>query len=616
MTTAKPHAICSMALAFAVLIANPAAAQSADNGEAHLPRQSFLDASGTITTLSINGPVDDHGAFFQSLGTNGRSCATCHVADQAMSISAFGIQQRFVQTRGRDPLFAPVDGANCPNARQDSAEDHSLLLQHGLIRVFLKPPASAQFSVSVVRDPDGCAITTDPIDGQQIVSVYRRPLPTTNLGFLSTIMFDGRETKQPLNVKASFPTNLAADLTQQALDAISIHAQGAQPPSAAQLDDILGFELGLYTAQSYDNAAGRLRADGAYGGPRYLATVLAGAYYPGINDSLGADPNGLPFDPNAMQLYAGWAGMAATYPETLRRDQARRDIAAGETIFDSTPVQISNVRGLNDNPVLGSPSTFAGTCTTCHDTPNTGNHSFPLPLDIGTGHSVLPGAETDANIATGLAELSMPNLPVYLISGCPNPFNAGQPESFYTTDPGKALVSGLCSDFNRGKGPILRGLAARAPYFHNGAAADQRIGQLLQPAISNELNGPTETPVGRISRLTLAGHLPSARCVDSRRTGQISVVALWLRNSHCVGTFHEWITLSNQDVCRESHLLDTRRTGAMLPSRRAATMLGQSTESRCGVKNPSWRDGTISSPARCRSGESPCTRKASLKLCL
>ena len=65
----------------------------------------------------------------------------------------------------------------------------------------------------------------------------------------------------------------------------------------------------------------------------------------------------------------------------------------------------------------------------------------------------------------------MPDLPVYLISRCPNPFNAGQPESFYTTDPGKALVSGLCSDFNRGKGPILRGLAARAPYFHNGAAA-------------------------------------------------------------------------------------------------------------------------------------------------
>jgi hypothetical protein len=273
-------------------------------------------------------------------------------------------------------------------------------------------------------------------------------------------------------VRASFPANLAADLTQQAIDAIAIHAQGTQAPSAAQLDDIIGFELGLYTAQSYDNAAESLRVDGAYGGPRYLATILSAAYYPGMNDSLGADPNGLPFNPVAMQLFSAWAAAKDAYPETPLREQVRRDIAAGETLFDSAPVHISNVRGLNDNPTLGNPSTFTGTCTTCHDTPNAGDHSFPLPLDIGTGHSLLPGAETDANITAGLAELSVPNLPVYLINGCPNPFNAGQPESFYTTDPGKALISGLCSDFNRGKGPILRGLAARAPYFHNGAAAD------------------------------------------------------------------------------------------------------------------------------------------------
>jgi cytochrome c peroxidase len=48
---------------------------------------------------------------------------------------------------------------------------------------------------------------------------------------------------------------------------------------------------------------------------------------------------------------------------------------------------------------------------------------------------------------------------------------------FYTTDPGKGLVTGLCSDMNRVKGPILRGLAARAPYFHNGAA--QNLTELL-----------------------------------------------------------------------------------------------------------------------------------------
>jgi cytochrome c peroxidase len=72
------------------------------------------------------------------------------------------------------------------------------------------------------------------------------------------------------------------------------------------------------------------------------------------------------------------------------------------------------------------------------------------------------------------SNLSMPDLPVFEITGCPDPFAAsGAPAplvTIYTTDPGKGLLTGLCSDVNRIKGPILRGLAARAPYFHNGAA--------------------------------------------------------------------------------------------------------------------------------------------------
>jgi cytochrome c peroxidase len=33
------------------------------------------------------------------------------------------------------------------------------------------------------------------------------------------------------------------------------------------------------------------------------------------------------------------------------------------------------------------------------------------------------------------------------------------------------MISGKCKDIGKLKGPVLRGLAARAPYFHNGAAA-------------------------------------------------------------------------------------------------------------------------------------------------
>ena len=33
------------------------------------------------------------------------------------------------------------------------------------------------------------------------------------------------------------------------------------------------------------------------------------------------------------------------------------------------------------------------------------------------------------------------------------------------------LITGKCADIGKTKGPILRGLAPRAPYFHNGSAA-------------------------------------------------------------------------------------------------------------------------------------------------
>ena len=39
-----------------------------------------------------------------------------------------------------------------------------------------------------------------------------------------------------------------------------------------------------------------------------------------------------------------------------------------------------------------------------------------------------------------------------------------------STDPGRAMVTGKCADIGKFKVPSLRGLPARAPYFHNGSA--------------------------------------------------------------------------------------------------------------------------------------------------
>ena len=40
-----------------------------------------------------------------------------------------------------------------------------------------------------------------------------------------------------------------------------------------------------------------------------------------------------------------------------------------------------------------------------------------------------------------------------------------------TTDPGRALITGAWKDIGKFKGPVLRGLASRPPYFQNGLAA-------------------------------------------------------------------------------------------------------------------------------------------------
>ncbi|MGE5243312.1 MAG: hypothetical protein ACM3SQ_03695 [Betaproteobacteria bacterium] len=420
----------------------------------------FGDPTGAIATYQTYGALDTGNAFFQSLGTNGRTCATCHAVGAALSMSAADAQARFEATHGADPLFAGIDGANCPSVPRDDPDGHSLIRQNGLIRIALAIPAGAQFTVETVSDPYGCADVADPSTGVRTLSMYRRPLPATNLRFLSAVMFDGRDTVAPLGDPGSFDANLATDLRHQALGATLGHAQASKPPTEAQLASIVQFESNLYSAQSWDDEAGSLRSQGAMGGPLPLSRQ---EYYPGINDPLGGNPTGAAFDPRAFSIFESWANL----PNAATRPGAGREaaIAAGEAIFNTAPLTITDVPGLND--ALGQPA-IAGTCTTCHDTPNVGNHSLPVPLDIGVSHSAI--FESDPNVSAALAQLSVPDLPIFKVT-C----TAGQPgRTVYTSDPARALITGKCADLTRGKGPILRGLAARAPYFHNGAAATLR----------------------------------------------------------------------------------------------------------------------------------------------
>ena len=345
---------------------------------------------------------------------------------------------------------APTTASNSPDADVSTLatrrQAYSMLLTRGVIRVGLAVPATADFELVAVDDPYQYASAAE-------LSLFRRPLPTTNLKFLTTVMLDGRETfagTDHCNAASEGGrcfASLGSDLADQANGATTGHAQGA-PLGDAQRQSIVAFETALATAQVWDDDAGRLDAAGARGGPR---PVFDQQTYYGINDNLGDYRTKAPFVSRVFNLYAAWKGKGGA---------ARRAVARGEDLFDSFPITISGVGGLND--AVGStfdpplPDTFVGSCTTCHDTPNAGNHSIVAPLDIGLT----------------IASRRTPDMPLYTLRCKAGSTTCVPGATVQTTDPGRALISGRYNDIGKFKGPILRALAARAPYFHNGFAAD------------------------------------------------------------------------------------------------------------------------------------------------
>jgi hypothetical protein len=263
-------------------------------------------------------------------------------------------------------------------------------------------PAAAEFTLEAVDDPYGFASASE-------LSLFRRPLPTANLAFLSTVMWDGRETFSGETIHF--------DLAHQANAATLGHAQARRPLTITERTQIVDFETSIYHAQIVVRGAGRLDADDARGGARPLVDQ---EFFPGINDPRSATFNGRVF-----QLFDVWSAVGG------RDRSAREAIARGQAVF--------NERAFG---------TRRSTCSGCHNAPNAGSSSIGSMFDVGVS--------TETRRA--------PDVPLYTLR-C-----TATNSVVRTTDPGLALISGKCADIGRFKVPTLRGLASRAPYFHDGSA--------------------------------------------------------------------------------------------------------------------------------------------------
>jgi cytochrome c peroxidase len=431
------------------------------------------DPTGALGSYQPAGPTATApNAFFQSLGTNGRTCFSCHQPASGMSISVNALQQIFAVSAGNDPVFAAVDGADCPN----QPKNHGLLLNKGLFRIFLPVPATAQYTLTVQSDPNGCntlpayAQSVDPTTGKtvQMASVYRRPLVSTNLKFVTQTVANPNGAipgnpflcRDPIDgaAQATDPFtglcesgNIMWDgreptLQSQAANATLGHAQATKAPTAAQLAQIVAFETGIFSAQSYDNLAGSLYAPGAFGGPVNLSQQTAGAFPP-------PSPT--------FTIYNAWSATSGVQLAALLQMALQQEsIYRGMNLFNTRKFIINNVAGLTNIAAVGNNN--PGTCSTCHNQGNAGSDSFIIAQhDIGiSGGSIGENGPTPST-----------DLPIFKLTcnnGASTVYNG---TVILTNDPGKALITGQCADIGRLSVPPLRALAAHAPYFSDGSAS-------------------------------------------------------------------------------------------------------------------------------------------------
>jgi cytochrome c peroxidase len=207
------------AMFLTVALSNPAAAGDATHrardGKADVGRELFMEG-------------------FPHVGGNGRTCATCHVPDEAFQLTPQNAEARYqaLQDRRRthphadDPLFRPIDA-------NDGAEDFTNLRQHALIRVFIKLPTDAdgQKLVWPVDDPEATE-----------VGLWRSVPTVVNTAFTAPYQLDGRQ-----------PT-----LQAQALGALLDHSEITIEPKPRFLDDVAAFQQTLFSSASVRRLAAAL----------------------------------------------------------------------------------------------------------------------------------------------------------------------------------------------------------------------------------------------------------------------------------------------------------------------------------------------------------------------
>jgi cytochrome c peroxidase len=316
----------------------------------------FPNESGASASVSSSGFVDLDGAFFESFGTNDRTCGTCHMPGDGWSVSVRTAQQLFDATGGTHPLFA-FDGQNCPGEDRSTVEARraasSLLLELGVIRLESPVPPGAEYELVSAEGTYCNAVSPEAL------VVFRRPLPTTNFDGLTVAFWSGGGNALFPNLDDLFPA--------VTVFGTFLHAEAVGPPPPEAVMDIVALMASLRTSQVYSKDAGNLDAK------------QSGAGFAAL-DASPLPTTGAP----GFTLFDAWSSSGSRGGI----EAARASVARGQALFNAR-------------------------CTGCHSSPNRGNSSDFRVIDLGlTGPDRSPTQlpmYTLRNLTTGeLRETSDP----------------------------------------------------------------------------------------------------------------------------------------------------------------------------------------------------------------
>ena len=297
--------------------------------------------------------------------------------------------------------------------------------------------------------------------------MFRRPRPVANLKYVMTpdAVFNiktGELTALDPDTGEPVGMNLMADsrhltLKQQAVGAYADHQQGTATLTPQELQRDRRLRDRRSTWRRAEDRFGRslVEPNGPPGlGPRAMA-----------EDRLHVLANN-PRDP-VFRLFDAWKKpeRMGAGPDRAHERELRASVARGSDIFLLRQFWLRDVAHINS---IGLGNPIKRTCSTCHNAQMTGKDLAPGWVDVGTAN--YPDLDRAAGVQRARRSCRSSRSPA-TSAAPPHPYLG---RTIYTTDPGRALITGRCNDVGSIVMGQFRGLAARAPYFSNGSAATLR----------------------------------------------------------------------------------------------------------------------------------------------